>query len=548
MTATGSTKIPERSGHHERTGAQIVIDMLEQNGVDVVFGIPGVHTLALYDALHSSSIRHILPRHEQGAGFMADGYARASGKPGVALVITGPGVTNIATPVGQAFTDSTPMLVLSSNVERAHLDDMRGSLHDLKDQLGVMAAVTKWNARAMSADSVAAAMGKAFSELRSGRPLPVHVEFPLDVLDEMAPVAGFSSAPEHRLISPDPELIDRAAQILANAEQPILYCGGGAVSSGASNALVQLAERLNAPVITSIMGKGAFPEDHPLSLGALWEQGNPVDDLLVASDCAMVVGSKLGSQATHGFQLQLPSPTIRIDIDPREIELNYRPSLALVADARIALETLLDRVNNLNPTGSGFANEVVRAARHAAERTSWHAERRSHVDALRRAIPRDGVLVADMTQMAYVACGVYPVYEPRTFMFPSGYGTLGFALPAAIGAKIARPDAMVVAVVGDGGFQYTMAELACAVQERISLPIVIFNDSTYSAVKEAQKESRDGRYIAVDLVNPDYVDLAKAYGIPGVRVASPEQLEAEVLAASARSMPTIIDVPIDPWV
>ncbi|CAN5776039.1 5-guanidino-2-oxopentanoate decarboxylase [soil metagenome] len=548
MTVTSAITIPQRSGHQKRTGAQIAIDILEQYGVDVVFGIPGVHTLALYDALRSSSIRHILPRHEQGAGFMADGYARASGKPGVALVITGPGVTNIATPVGQAFTDSSPMLVLSSNVERAHIDDMRGSLHDLKDQLGVMAAVTKWNARAMSADSVAAIMNKAFSELRTGRPLPVHVEFPLDVLDEMGSIAADGSEPDLRPSNPDSELIDRAAQILANAEHPVIYCGGGAVSSGATVAIVALAERLNAPVITSIMGKGAIPEDHPLSLGALWELGNTVDDLLRSSDCALVVGSKLGSQATHGFQLQLPASTIRIDIDPREIELNYRPSLALVADAKITMETLLNRITKLKPTGNGFAHAAVLAARQAAERTSWHAERRSHVDALRRAIPRDGVLVADMTQMAYVACGVYPVYEPRTFMFPSGYGTLGFALPAAIGAKIARPGAMVVAVVGDGGFQYTMAELACAVQERISLPIVIFNDSTYSAVKEAQKESRDGRYIAVDLVNPDYVELAKAYGIPGVRVSSPDQLEAEVLAASARSTPTIIDAPIETWV
>jgi acetolactate synthase-1/2/3 large subunit len=191
---------------------------------------------------------------------------------------------------------------------------------------------------------------------------------------------------------------------------------------------------------------------------------------------------------------------------------------------------------------------VVGSAKASAEKSAWHAERREYVDALREAIPRDGILSADMTQLAYVACYLYPVYEPRTFMFPSGYGTLGFALPAAIGAKIARPDAMVVAVVGDGGFQYTMAELGCAVQERIGLPIVIFNDSTYSAVKEAQAESRGGRFIAVDLVNPDYVELARAYRIPGVRVDTPDSLIVEIEAAAERDLPTIIDVPIEPWV
>jgi acetolactate synthase-1/2/3 large subunit len=192
--------------------------------------------------------------------------------------------------------------------------------------------------------------------------------------------------------------------------------------------------------------------------------------------------------------------------------------------------------------------DETRAVRQQAEETAWFAERRDYIDALRRAIPRDGILSTDMTMMSYVACSVYPVYEPRTFFFPSGFGTLGFAVPAAIGAKVGRPDAAVVAVVGDGGFQYTMGDLGCAVQERLGLPIVIFNDSTYSAVKHAQMEERGGRYMAVDLVNPDYVKLADAYSIPGVRVNSPEELEREVTLALDRDLPTIIDVPIAPWV
>jgi acetolactate synthase-1/2/3 large subunit len=283
-------------------------------------------------------------------------------------------------------------------------------------------------------------------------------------------------------------------------------------------------------------------------LGAFWSAGNVVDEYLQRADLALVVGSKLGAQATEMFQMALPEQMIRIDIDPREMHLNAQPSLPLLGDAGPIAARLVDALARIDALAGVDQTEDVRAVRQHAEATAWFAERRDYIDALRRAIPRDGILSNDMTMMSYVACGVYPVYEPRTFFFPSGFGTLGFALPVAIGAKIGRPDAAVVAVVGDGGFQYTMGDLGCAVQERLALPIVIFNDSTYSAVKHAQKTERGGRYLAVDLVNPDYVKLAEAYGIPGIRATSPDQLEREVRIAFDRDLPTIIDVPIEPWV
>ena len=530
------------------TGAQLVVAALEAHGVDTVFGIPGVHTLALYDALGDSSLRHVLARHEQGVGFMADGYARATGKPGVAVVITGPGVTNIATAVGEAYTDSTPLLVISSNVESPYLDDMRGNLHDLKDQLAVMKAVTKWNARITNPNDVTGIMGEAFDRLQSGRPLPVHVEIPLDVLDNRA--EGDAIPREPFIVVPEPteEKIEKAAAMMAGASRPLIYAGGGAVSSGAAPFVQQLAERLNAPVLTSIMGKGAFPEDHPLSLGCLWSTGNVVDDYLKQADVVIVIGSKLGAQATQMFQMSLPENLIRIDIDPREMHLNAQPSTPLLGDAALVSERLVAALSDTVELAGVNQTAEAQAVRASAEGSAWFAERRDYIDALRRAIPRDGILSTDMTMMSYVACGLYPVFEPRTFFFPSGFGTLGFALPAAIGAKIGRPDAAVVAIVGDGGFQYTMGDLGCAVQEGLGLPIVIFNDSTYSAVKHAQMEERGGRYLAVDLVNPDYVKLADAYGIPGVRAQSPEELEKEIKLAFARDLPTIIDVPIAPWV
>jgi acetolactate synthase-1/2/3 large subunit len=530
------------------TGADLVVETLQSNGVDTVFGIPGVHTLALYDALHERPINHILARHEQGAGFMADGYARASGKPGVAFIITGPGITNVATPIGEAYTDGSPVFVVSANVERPYLDAMRGNLHDLKDQLGVMAALTQWNNRVMNPAEAPAAVGEGLRRLMRGRTRPVHVELPLDVLDERVP--GQVEIPHiaRETLQPDPAAIETAVSTLAAAGKIVIYAGGGAVASPAPDTILAIAERLSAPVITSVMGKGAVPEDHPLVLGATWEPGNAVDALLREADTLLVIGSKLGAQATEMFQLPLAETIVRIDIDEAEMSLNAQPSVAILADAAPAVQALAAALEARAVSKGSFSAEQIASARSEALASGWGADRDGYIQAVRRAIPRDGITVWDMTMMSYVAGKRFPVYEPRTFMFPSGYGTLGFSLPVALGAKVAQPDKAVVAVIGDGGFQFTMAELATAVQFKLNVPIIIFDDSTYSAVKDAQKQSRDGRYLAVDLVNPDFLKLADAYGVPACRPETPEALQHEIELALQRDLPTIINAPIPGWV
>ena len=524
-------------------GGQAAIRALERQGVEVVFGIPGVHTLEIYDALVDSSIKHVLARHEQGAGFMADGYARASGKPGVAVIITGPGITNVLTAVGEAYTDSSPLMVLSSNVEKAWAGKMLGHLHDLSDQLGVMRAVTKWNAQAESVEQVPALVGEAFKQMLSGRAGPTHVEVPLDVLSEFGE-PEFPSAASAQTTKPEASDIARAVELLKGAERVVIWCGGGAVASRAGDAIGALAEQLGAPVIFSTMGKGSVPDDHPMVIGRLWETGNAVNELLNSADAALVFGSKLGAMETEYQRMPLPKTLIRIDVDPAEIDRNYSPALAIVSDARLAAEALLSALKDNGVSKKGTSAEEVRQIKSAALDTSWGAAQRPYVDALRSAIPRDGILVSDMTMMGYVCSASYPVYEPRTFLFPQGYGTLGFSLPAAIGAKVARPDTTIVPIVGDGGFQYTMQEVATAVQFKLGLPIVIFNDSTYTAVKSAQASEYDRRFIAVDLVNPDYLKLADAYGIPSVRATSPDAMAEAITEAAHRDQPTIIDVPI----
>ena len=531
-----------------KTGAELAVGALEALGVHTVFGIPGVHTLALYDALGASGIRHVLARHEQGIGFMADGFARASGQPGVAFVITGPGVTNIATPLGQAYTDSSPVLTIASNNRRAVIDGMRGSLHDLKDQMGVLRAVTKTATRVTAAADAGWAVAAAYASMMTDRPLPVAVEFPLDVLDEQVknvpPVLPFVKTRRQ----PDAEAINTAVEKLKAVKRTVLYVGGGAVSSDAGTAITAISEALNAPILTSNQGKGAVPDDHPNVAGSAWGADNALDALLQEADCLLVIGSRLGAQATSEFAMKFPREVIRIDVDPVEMTLNVQPTLSIVSDAAVAAGQIAERLAGYRHEEGGYSAARIAEARAAAEADWYHTDRRPWVEAVRSAIARDGILVTDMTQMAYVSCGLYPVYEPRTFLFPNGYGTLGFGLPAAIGAKIACPDKQVVCMVGDGGFQYTMGELGVAVQERVGLPIVLFNDNTYSAVKEAQKWERGGRYKAVDLVNPSFLGIAKAYGIEGVLAETPEALTAAIAAAYGRDLPTIIEVPTEQWV
>jgi acetolactate synthase-1/2/3 large subunit len=530
-----------------RTAAVAAIEQLEACGARVVFGIPGVHTLALYDALHESPLTHILARHEQGVGFMADGYARATGEPAVALVITGPGITNVATPIGEAYTDSSPVFVLSSNVTSDHLDAMRGNLHDLKDQRAVMRAVTKWNERATDANDVAPLVAEGWRQMTTGRTLPVHLEIPLDVLDEPVPDAGIVP-PSEATAQPDIAAeIGRAAKALAGASRPVIYAGGGATSADAGEAIARIAETLGAPIVTSFQGKGSVPASHPNNLGALWTQGNAVDDLVRQADALLVIGSRLGVQATEGFAFPIPGTLVRIDIDPEEMTRNAEPTIAIAADARYASQQLADALER-EAVAATWDPASFAEASDAARRTAFGADRYAWLEAIRAAMGDDGCIAWDMTMMSYVATYLYPVERPRRFLFPTGYGTLGFSLPAAIGAKVGLGDAPVAAVVGDGGFQFTMQELATAIQFRLGIPIIIFNDSTYSAVKDEQKQSRGGRYLAVDLVNPDYVKLAEAYGIPGVRAESPEALTAAIREALARDQPTIIDVPIAGWV
>lgn len=531
-------------------GGVALVKALEAHDVRTIFGIPGVHTLDAYDALYDSDhIATILPRHEQGAGFMADGAYRATGRPGVALIVTGPGVTNVVTAAGEAFADSSRVVFIATNLERKYLDTLEGNLHEITDQMGVMRPVTKWAHRVMSAHEIPAAVAEAFTQVQTGRPRPVYLEIPIDVMAEEVEIDELPVG-EGVPTPPDPDQIVEAADLIAAANRVFIFAGGGCVSDEAAPLLRELAHELGAPVCTSLMGKGAIPEDDPYAVGAFgyrWSPESPIAPLMTGSDLAIAIGTGLGVRTTMEGTMPLPSPLIHIDIDSHEIGRRYPTAVGIVADAALTLRALLDAVRaGKRPRGRWSPDEVraVREAnfRPADERAEGYV---AYLQALREATPRDALVTCDMTMMCYEAVRYFPVYEPRTFTFPRGFGTLGSSLPTALGAKVARPDRTVVSLNGDGGFQFTMQELGAAAHHRIPVTIVIFNDGTHTAVKVAQRRTYPGRYIDVDLVNPDYVQIAGAYGITAMRAESPAALAESLAEAIGRDEPVLIDVPID---
>jgi acetolactate synthase I/II/III large subunit len=532
-------------------GGDSVVQALKANGIDVVFGIPGVHTLDIYDALiEDPELIHILARHEQGAGYMADGYARATGKPGTALIVTGPGLTNISTAVGQAYADSAPVFVIATNQERRHLDMMVGNLHELTDQLGFMKPITKWSQRAMEAADLPELVAQAIEALTSGRPRPVHLEIPLDLLAEPVEAPEIRIA-RRRVEKPSAKDIDAAAELISNAGRIMIFAGGGASTTEVAPLLSKLAEELGAPVITSVTGKGAISYDHPYCAGAFgyrWSADNPTTALMKGSDLVIAIGTGLGVRTTGEGTMPLPGKMIHIDIDPAELEVgNYERTVGVVADAAAAIEALLERVTAGTKPEGRWSTDEVRIVREqllapADERAARYVP---YVRALRDGMERDAILVNDMTMLAYEAVRYFPTYVPRSYFFPRGFGTLGSAMPTALGAKVGCPDRQVVSIAGDGGFQFTLEELGAAVHHQIPVQIVIFNDGTHSAVKAAQHRTYPGRFIAVDLVNPDYVKMADAYGMKAYRPESPEALAAVLKETRSLNEPVLIDVPVN---
>ena len=530
------------------TGGEAVVRSLEAHGVEVVFGIPGTHNLAIYDALtRSEKIRHIVARHEQGAAFMADGYARAGGFPGVCITTTGPAALNAAASLGTAYADSSPVLLVASQNPAATLGLEKGQIHECAEQLEALRPVVGEALRPETGSAIPQTISKAFRSMLIGRSRPAAIEIPLDLLNEVDSVEIADPETEGPAILPASELAP-ALELINSSTRPVIWAGGGVIAADASETLVRLAEKLEAPVFTTVMGKGAIPGNHPLSMGSALNHRS-ARSYLETCDLLIAVGTRFTDEETDSWTLRLPEKVVHIDIDPKEMGRNYEPTIGLVADARVILGALVERLmEQVADKATNRALEVKRLRKKIREDCLQKApEGVQLVDAMQAGLPRDAIVVSDLTLAAYWCRRMLDVYEPRSNLYPWGFGPLGFALPAAIGAKLARPDRPVVAICGDGGFMFNLQELATAIQHEVPVVVLVFNDNSYG-VLEKQQEALFGEKIGVELYNPDFISLAKSFGIEGERVDRIDQLE-DTLSEAVRS-PDIrlieITVPV-PW-
>ena len=530
------------------TCGEVLVKLLEAYGVDQVFGIPGVHTVELYRGLAGSSINHVTPRHEQGAGFMADGYARTSGKPGVCFIITGPGMTNITTAMGQAYGDSIPMLVISSVQSRSQLGGGRGKLHELPNQSAMVAGVAAFSHTLMSAAELPAVLARAFAVFQAGRPRPVHIEIPLDVLVENADALLASQPVSIARAGAAPAAIEQMGQRLAQAKRPLILAGGGAID--AAPALQQLAERLGAPVALTINAKGMLPAAHPLLIGST--QSLVATRALVAeADVVLAIGTELAEtdyDITFAGGFEIPGVLLRIDIDPDQTVRNYAPALALVADARVAAEALLAELGALPARVAEWG--AARVSRLQAQLASdWDAPTRAQTHFLQTLfdVLPDAVCVGDSTQPVYTGNLTFNPDQPRRwFNSSTGYGTLGYALPAAVGAWLGRRSGgqaggPVLCLIGDGGLQFTLSELASAVEARTPIILLLWNNQGYGEIKKYML-NRAIEPVGVDIYTPDFIGVAKAMGCAALAVEGEGQLRAALASAADRQGPTLIEI------
>jgi acetolactate synthase-1/2/3 large subunit len=526
-----------------QTGAELLVRRLRDHGVRFVFGYPGGQLTPVYDALYQErSIRHILARDEQAAAFMADGYARATRRPGVCLAVCGPGVFNAATPLATAFTDSVPVLLISGQVPTNGLGLRSGYYHE-NDQLSACATFTKWRTRVTAVEQIVPQLDQAFIALTDGRPGPVLLEVPLDISRAAStlPLPPGPAPPPPPPRAASPSEVRTLAELLGRWRKPLFLAGGGVLAAGAESLLVQLAERVGAPVLTTLNGKSAVAADHPLAAGLTWREATSdvsnmesmFSPLFAQADGLLAIGCRFTQAATGSWALRLPAALAQIDIDASEVGRHYAVTMGIHADAREALSALLAALP---------ATARSRWAPPPAPRTPWRLPGIDLVGALRRVLPRDGIVAADITRLAYILLAEFPVHQPRTFLHPAGFVAMGYGLPAALGAKAAFPERTVVAVAGDGCFLMSGMELATAVQEKLPVVVVLVNDNSLTLIKTTQQRRYQSRFIGVDLRNPDFGQFARAFGVRAWQVDSDAAFEAALREAVALGEPALIEV------
>jgi acetolactate synthase I/II/III large subunit len=519
------------------TGGGALVSALAAHGVNTVFGIPGTHNLPIYAELDEHGIRHVSPRHEQGAGYAADGYARVTGRPGVVVTTSGPALLNAATAAAQAYSDSVPVLLLSPGMPVNHPGRGNGELHECKDQSRAMDALVAYSHRITTIEEIPSAVAMAFAAMTGGRPRPVHLEVPLDVLAASAsvtPVAPIAAAG----VMPAASALDAAAAVLVGARRPGLLVGGG--TRGAADAVRMLTERLGAPVVSTTNGKGVVPEDHPLAIGAGLHHP-AVRAFVTDCDRVVAIGTEL-APADAWEPLMLEGRLIRIDIDAAQSVRNAEPLVALVGDAALAIRGLLERLGDRSPDTDAATRAARWRERHHADAAEEGSAWLGLFDVLHATLDRETIVVGDSARVCYYgALSNLSRYTPASFLYPTGFGTLGYAIPAAIGAKLGRTETDVMALCGDGGVMFTVAELAAGAQLGLALPVVVVDNGGYGEI-DHEMRARGQPTIGVGLPSIDLPAAARAFGCHGLEIEDLAALPAVLEAAFKADRPTMIRV------
>ena len=529
------------------SGGEAIVSGLVAHGVDTVFGLPGAQIYGLFDAFQQAQLKVIGARHEQACGYMAYGYARSTGRPGVFSVVPGPGVLNVGAALLTAFGSNEPVLCLTGQVPTQFLGKGRGHLHEMPDQLATLRSFVKWAERIEYPDNAPALVSRAFQEMLSGRRGPVALEMPWDVFTQRADVAAAKTFDPFPAPQPDTARVKAAASLIAESRTPMIFVGSGAIH--ARDEILELAELIDAPVVAFRSGRGIVSNAHELGLTMaaayrLW----PKTDLMLGIGTRM----ELATMTRWPFR-PAGLKSVRIDIDPSEMR-RFTPDAAVISDARTGTRELLAAVRKKGYAKTSGRRGAIREASASALREIQKVQpQMAYLNILREVLPHNAIVTDELSQVGFASWYGFPVYEPRTFISSGYQGTLGSGFPTALGAKVAHPDRPVVAITGDGGFMFGVQELATAVQFNIGVVTLVFNNNAYGNVRRDQRERFDGRVVASDLVNPDFVKLAESFGVAAARVTSPETFRPALEKALAHGGPYLIaiEVPRDsettPW-
>ena len=532
------SKLNEGNIMSKMSGGEVIVQSLVREGVEFLFGLPGVQMYGLVAALREHpEVKMIVPRHEQATTYMADGYARASGKVGVAMVVPGPGLYNAAAGLSTAYSTSSPVLMIAGQIPRATIGLDLGGLHEVNEQLDIVRPVTKYSKRVLRPNEIPGAISEAFDAMRNGHPRPTHIEMPPETLVEQDDVELLESVPVIRNAASD-ESIEEAAKLIIEAKHPIIYVGIGVIRSEAEKEFQAFTEATNIAVITSPSSKGVISDAHPHSLGAGLRGSGQLKDVMEAADVVIAVGTRYALRSPSGQSAKL----VHIDVDEQEIGRHHKNVLPVVGDAKATLLKLTAEIERQGGTQNESPSEKVKGIREILDSGEESLEpQNSILNSLRDGVPKNGTMVFDMTQMGYYSKAFWKTYESRTYI-DSGYsGNLGFAYATALGAKVAKPDTAVIAVCGDGGFMYNVQELSTAVKYGINVVAVVFNDGHYGNVRRDLEHDWNGDY-ETDFVNPDFVKMAESFGALGIKVDDPAKVGEAVEKALAANCPVIIDV------